>query len=102
MRFSFLSEKAKKSVTGSTFLLLAVTVFSGCYKEPEFAATPTIEFQDISKALDSLDHSCDIIWAVLREIRHNPMIFRTGEGFTTDAVKQMRGVRQGGSLSPIL
>jgi hypothetical protein len=51
MRYRFLSEKAKKSLAGSSFLLLAAIVFSGCYKEPEFPETPTIEFQDISKAI---------------------------------------------------
>lgn len=49
MRYRFLSGKAKQLLTGSAFLLLAAVVFSGCYKEPEFSATPQIEFESIGK-----------------------------------------------------
>ncbi|MDP5139851.1 MAG: hypothetical protein NWP83_05190 [Spirosomaceae bacterium] len=51
MRYRFLLAKAKKSIAGTTFLLLAAIAFSGCYKEPEFSTSPTIEFDDISKAI---------------------------------------------------
>lgn len=51
MRYRFLSEKAKQTLLKGTFLLLVTVAFSGCYKEPEFSATPSIEFDDISKAI---------------------------------------------------
>lgn len=49
MRYRFLSRKAKQLLTGSAFLLFAAVAFSGCYKEPEFSATPQIEFESIGK-----------------------------------------------------
>lgn len=50
MRYRFLSGKAKNFRAYGMFLLV-VTALSGCYKEPEFAAEPLIEFENIAKQI---------------------------------------------------
>ena len=69
---------------------------------------------DIAKAFDSVSHknilhalrfhNIDeaVIHAILREIRHKCMVFRLPDGSTTKPISQMRGVRQGGTISPII
>ena len=69
---------------------------------------------DIAKAFDSVSHESilhalrfhnideAVIYAILREIRHNSMVFRLPDGSTTKPISQQRGVRQGGTISPII
>jgi hypothetical protein len=66
------------------------------------------------KAFDTLSHTTIVnslrfygvddttIAAILREIRGNDMELKTTDGHKTKPIKQLRGVRQGGSLSPLL
>jgi hypothetical protein len=69
---------------------------------------------DVAKAFDTLSHNTiidslryygvedDVICAILREIRGNQMMLRTPDGLFSKRIPQTRGVRQGGTLSPLI
>jgi len=69
---------------------------------------------DVAKAFDTLSHNTiidslgfygvedSVIFAIIRETRGNSMMLRTPDGHMTKHIKQSRGVRQGGTISPLL
>ena len=83
-------------------------------KSAEFKRSLVVCKTDIAKAFDSVSHESilhalrfhnvdeAVIFAILREIRDNSMVLRLPDGSSTKPIAQMRGVRQRGTISPII